>query len=220
MQAWPRIHPAEHLLPLEAEESHPPVSAVQSRSTARPPRSCAKGSRGLMPINGVTGRVRAPREVIRLIWRELHAESPDWDVIRTATRLAEKIEVDPITGCWLWRAFCDEKGYARLCLRFRDRKETKAYRVTYRLFKGDLPPGLEPDHLCRVRSCINPAHLEAVTHAVNNARSNSASALAARKTHCAHGHEFSEANTYCWRGHRKCRPCRNARLRAGREAAL
>jgi hypothetical protein len=71
---------------------------------------------------------------------------------------------------------------------------------------------VELDHLCRHRGCVNPAHLEAVTHAENMARG-----AYALKTHCAHGHEFNDENTYRpLTGGRECRVCRANRSRAYR----
>lgn len=79
-----------------------------------------------------------------------------------------------------------------------------AYRFAYEFLVGPIPDGLELDHLCRVRLCVNPAHLEPVTHAENNKRAGVA------KTHCKWGHPYNEANTYRRRdrpGNRQCRVC-------------
>ena len=86
--------------------------------------------------------------------------------------------------------------------------------VVYALLVGEIPAGLELDHLCRVRECVNPQHLEAVTHHENMLRSREAT-----KTHCKHGHEFTPENTYTYqRGvgiQRCCKTCTYARQ--GRE---
>lgn len=83
-----------------------------------------------------------------------------------------------------------------------------AHRAAYENAKGPIPEGLEIDHLCRNRGCVNPDHLEAVTHRENQIRSPiSVGGRNAAKVVCAHGHPFDVANTYWWRGQRKCRRC-------------
>lgn len=109
------------------------------------------------------------------------------------------------TGCWLWREHTTPVGYAQLT---HQRKPLPAHRVTYELAKGPIPEGLHVDHLCRVRHCINPDHLEAVTPRENILRGEGRAALNARKTHCVNGHPFDEENTYVWRDkQRHCRIC-------------
>ena len=80
---------------------------------------------------------------------------------------------------------------------------------------GPIPEGLELDHLCRVPACVNPLHLEAVTHAENMARGIRFDVGAAQRavTHCPKGHPYSEANTYRYAGERACRACVRDRKR-------
>ena len=87
------------------------------------------------------------------------------------TRLLNKISPEPNSGCWLWLGAVTENGYGSI--RFK-KKITPAHRVSYTLFKGEIPAGFELDHLCRVRCCINPDHLEPVLHKVNVHRGKSA----------------------------------------------
>jgi HNH endonuclease len=85
----------------------------------------------------------------------------------------------------------------------------------YRLLVGPVPEGLELDHLCRNRACVNPAHLEPVSHRENVLRGASFAAINAVKTHCIHdGHPFDDVNTIVRpEGRRGCRACMNAAQR-------
>jgi hypothetical protein len=74
-------------------------------------------------------------------------------------RFLAKVQVDA-TGCWLWTGWLDRDGYGR----FRGRG---AHTFAYKHIHGPLPPDHEPDHICRARACVNPDHLEAVSHEVN-----------------------------------------------------
>ena len=93
--------------------------------------------------------------------------------------------------CWIWSASLDSKGYGHLGWLNRD---LRAHRVSYEFIKGKIPEGLELDHLCRVRSCVNPKHLEAVTRRINNLRGDSPAAHQAKQTHCKHGHALTIDN--------------------------
>jgi len=110
-------------------------------------------------------------------------------------------------GCWEWLGFITLNGYGRT--NFPGVKTRLAHRLVYELLVGPIPDGLTLDHLCRNRSCVNPAHLEPVTMKVNTLRGESFAAKNARKTHCKRGHEFTTANTYIIpsTGSRQCRPC-------------
>lgn len=112
-------------------------------------------------------------------------------------------------GCWLWTGAMQPSGYGT----FRGRA---AHRITYELFVGPIPENLTIDHLCRVRSCVNPAHLEPVTIAVNVMRGESLPARNARKTHCPQGHPYDDENTYVnpTTGWRLCRSCAREARRA------
>jgi hypothetical protein len=85
------------------------------------------------------------------------------------------------------------------------------------VFVGPLDPVLQIDHLCRVRDCVNPTHLEQVTSKVNNQRGNGMAKKNAKKTHCLRGHAFGEAGNlvlgHLRRGWRQCRICTNMRER-------
>jgi len=106
-------------------------------------------------------------------------------------------------GCWGWTGGIHHTGYGMFS--WGGRWEL-AHRVSYRLHTGQMPP--EIDHLCRNKACVNPGHLEAVTHSENLRRH-----YALTVTACPHGHVYDEANTVVWRGVRKCRECRRRFLR-------
>jgi hypothetical protein len=117
-------------------------------------------------------------------------------------------------GCWLWTGVLNRDGYAEIRI---EGKYRMAHRVAYEELVGVIPEGLQLDHLCRVRHCVNPEHLEPVTPRVNNLRSESFAAKNAVKDQCHRGHLFTEANTLIYRGKRTCRACNRIRAEASRE---
>lgn len=112
---------------------------------------------------------------------------------------------DPASGCTEWIASTQGQGYGRFRCGVGMRA---AHRVAYTIRHGAIPDGMVIDHLCRNPPCVNPDHLEAVTHKVNTLRGNGSAAQQSRKTHCTHGHEFTQENTYHTpSGGRRCRTC-------------
>lgn len=106
------------------------------------------------------------------------------------------------SGCWLWTGYVHPtKGYGRIKW---DGRTQEAHRVVYAELVGPIPDGLTIDHLCRVRRCVNPAHLEPVTMRENIVRGRVARGL---NTHCPHGHEFTTDNTITRSARRECRIC-------------
>ncbi len=110
---------------------------------------------------------------------------------------------EPNTGCWLWLGTLSKAGYGRIMIR---RQQKRAHRVAYEYFKGPIPPGLDLDHLCFTKVCINPDHLEPVTRSVNMKRALHVIANRQR-THCRHGHVLNTVDCY---GRRFCLMCRRA----------
>ena len=116
-----------------------------------------------------------------------------------------RISIDPETGCWHWQGATQPRGYGTMPAN--GQKGILAHRFAYETFIGPIPDGHELDHLCRNRSCVNPAHLEPVTHSENVRRGNGA-AFWRNKTQCPQGHPYDEENTYFdGRGYRRCRAC-------------
>ena len=126
--------------------------------------------------------------------------------------------VEKTDGCWLWRGAIKPDGYGQV--RRHPRRNIYAHRFAYELEVGPIPEGLTLDHLCRVRACVRPSHLEPVTMLENLRRGNGVGAVNSRKTHCPRGHEYNVANTRYYRGERNCRACDRARRRrrSGRQA--
>ena len=125
--------------------------------------------------------------------------------------------------CWLWK---DAKGYGLFNVvdvsRNTKQRSVRAHRYAYQTVKGPLSRGKVLDHLCRIPSCVNPEHLEEVSSRENTHRSvATVNSINSRKIVCAHGHPFSQENTYRYpltkrfpMGRRECRICRKAMMQA------
>jgi hypothetical protein len=116
-------------------------------------------------------------------------------------------------GCWIWAGRLNFWGYADF---WANGKNLPAHRYSYEMLISAIPAGLHLDHLCRVRSCVNPAHLEPVTIKQNVLRGDGPSALNARKSECRHGHKYTETNTLINSGRRHCRECAKLKMRCFR----
>lgn len=89
----------------------------------------------------------------------------------TATlRFWSKVDRDHPSGCWIWTASVCREGYGRFNANDIDLPSTLAHRIAYSWIVGPIPEGLTLDHLCQVRSCVNPDHLEPVTTGENTRR--------------------------------------------------
>lgn len=128
-------------------------------------------------------------------------------------RFWAKVDLRGPDECWLWTRGLSSNGYG---LFWDGEAWVRAHRWSYEQARGPIPAGLQIDHLCRTRGCVNPAHLEAVTQHENLLRGAGTVAQNARKTHCQRGHLFDAANTQ-WSGrHRRCRACERERDRRRR----
>jgi len=125
-------------------------------------------------------------------------------------RLPEKIINE--NGCWIPRKKPETSGYVR-CGWMDKNRGRNLHRVVWEAINGPIPNGLTIDHLCRVRNCINPGHLEVVTMRENILRGTGPTAINAKRTHCTHGHPLSGDNLYSYRGNRNCRECARRRSR-------
>ena len=113
-------------------------------------------------------------------------------------------------GCVVWTAGTNGVGYG---LFWDGGRDVMAHRWAYEYFKGKIPAGLQLDHLCRNRNCVNPAHLEPVTQRENILRGDTLPASQITRTHCPQGHPYEGDNLYIWTdGSRQCRTCRAAHL--------
>lgn len=129
---------------------------------------------------------------------------------RLPRRAWKKITPCPMSGCWLWIGKWQHQGYGIACLP--NRASQVAHRWVYRMLVGEVPAGLDLDHLCRVRCCVNPAHIEPVSHRENILRGDTFGARNVTLTHCPSGHEYAGDNLLlCADGARKCRACHRER---------
>lgn len=115
-------------------------------------------------------------------------------------RLLNRVEVDDYE-CWRWQGPLNPAGYGSTIRAWR--KGWLPHRLAFTVMVGEIVDDHQIDHLCRVRNCINPTHLEQVTQQENLRRQGAA------VTHCPRGHEYTDANTYRGpkSGLRHCRKC-------------
>jgi hypothetical protein len=137
--------------------------------------------------------------------------------VPASTRVWRHVSKGPSNACWLWTAALNTKGYGSF--KGDDETTVRAHRFIYELLVGPVPEGLELDHLCRNRVCVNPAHLEPVDHRENTLRGVGFGGKNARKTHCPQGHPYEGDNLIveATTGRRRCRICTretNAKYRA------
>lgn len=140
-------------------------------------------------------------------------EGPTFLDARLPDRFWSKVQPCPMTGCWIWVGATTSDGYGQIK---HLRRQDSAHRLFFEALRGPIPDGLHIDHRCRVRCCVNPAHLEPVTPRENVLRGVGHVAALSRATHCKHGHEFNLQNTYVRPQGRTCRACHASRMRLRR----
>lgn len=125
-----------------------------------------------------------------------------WVLVRLPEWLAGRVTVS-IDGCWLWQLSVNSSGYG------------PHRRIYQKLCEVTLPATIDLDHLCRIRYCVNPSHLEPVSRKVNVARGQGHGS----ELICPQGHPYSADNTLVRRGRRECRICRREADRGRHDAA-
>lgn len=159
----------------------------------RTPNTCS--------IGGCSAPVRAKGMCPKHYDRVRRNGAPD-PKPRPATTDRFWAKVRKTSTCWIWTSTISKSGYGRFGI---NSKTVAAHRFSWESLNGPVPEGLVLDHLCRVRHCVNPEHLEPVTNGENILRGIGPAAINKRKTHCKRGHVLTPRKGYP--GTRECRPC-------------
>lgn len=120
------------------------------------------------------------------------------------TKYSDLIIPEPNSGCWFWMGQLNQHGYGRLRI---DGHLRMAHRVAFETDRGPIPFGLEIDHLCRIKCCCNPDHLEPVTRSENIRRAVEHKRSHTDRTVCVNGHPLKLHEEIRPNGHRRCTEC-------------
>lgn len=126
-----------------------------------------------------------------------------WANVTPLERFIKYLRFYPDSDCWIWGGAINIHGYGQFHDSLRKQNNVHAFRWSYEYFIGPIANGLHLDHLCRIRACVNPYHLEPVTLKENNLRGISPAAINARKVECKHGHN----NWAITKIGRRCKDC-------------
>lgn len=122
---------------------------------------------------------------------------------------------DRTGDCWLFKGVPNKYGYATI--KTDGHHSVYGHRAAYEELVGSIPDGFQIDHLCKVRICANPDHLEAVPQWENIYRGNGVAVQKMKQTHCIHGHEFTPENTIVRKDRPTTRECRECGRISSRE---
>lgn len=148
----------------------------------------------------------------------IHAQVDPGDFDRIKERILDRVnmvDTGHSTPCWVSNRAHNGSGYTKMS--YGQHTIWYVHRLAYIVFVGPIPNGLHIDHLCRVRACCNPDHLEPVTPRENVLRGESIFAKEALVTHCPAGHEYVEQNTYRRPDGSHKRDCLNCRRKRRRK---
>lgn len=137
-------------------------------------------------------------------------------LMNTEGRFWSKVDKNGPDGCWIWTGAIQSAGYGHLAVKG---KTVLSHRFAYELLAGPIPEDEESDHLCRNHACVNPGHIELVTHQENCQRGDHRRIVQHQraKTHCPYGHPYNLLNTYFRPdGRRSCRICNHESKRRSR----
>lgn len=121
------------------------------------------------------------------------------------TRILSHSDQDHGSGCWLWTKAVNKDGYGCISI---GNKQRRAHRAAWEAWNGPIPEGMQLDHKCRVRHCVNPAHLEPVTN-TENIRRGLQGVL--KPDTCRNGHLLAEKGFFLikrkWGTEKRCKAC-------------